>query len=235
MRTGLSLAVFVSGSLAATALAQEPQVYGQAGVSGTATVEVQPLPNPPETSTGLAVAQPLQVVEVQAQPAPVVLPPRDEKRAVVGVNLLYLAIGEVALEGEVKLADSFSLGLGYSQYVFDTFLEIADAYDSYYLGRFRVEPRLYPFGDALRGFYLGAAGSLSVAHIERGDITGTGAGAAITGNLGYQWLAGPVAIALGAGAGYQWVSVEAHDSTSRIELDLTGFALDIRTSVGVAF
>ena len=80
---------------------------------------------------------------------------------------------------------------------------------------------LFPMGDGLRGFYIGPRGFYGAGSTDlaRGTILGYG------GDLGYQWVIGPIAINLGAGASRATATVEPEPAV------LVGVPLQARAAV----
>lgn len=96
--------------------------------------------------------------------------------------------------------------------------------------------RLFPFGDAPEGFFIGPDLSLAYVSGDEGGIEASSFGWAVTGIIGYTFLiADMVDLSLGLGAGYG--DFEATGSSDGVEVTIgyAGFIPTARLAVGAAF
>jgi len=136
----------------------------------------------------------------------------------------------VTIEYERAIVPGLSLFLA-PAFTFDS-VTADDTEASFWAVGVGLGARVFPFGDAVEGFFLSAAAQLAWARAERDGASGRGFGFALGGQVGYTWvLGGVVALSLGAGASYYDLTVTLAED----EVGIRGVLPTARAAIGVAF
>jgi hypothetical protein len=162
-------------------------------------------------------------------------PERSEEKNVIKLNTLSLIIGTGSVFYERHLTDNISgqLGVGYLNY------SIGDGDDkAKFTGLFLTpEVRIYPFGNAIDGMYIGPYFryfNLSLSDdIDKASYTNLGGGA----TLGRQWIFNSgFTIDLFVGGHYGKGSLKLESGTETFDTDLfEGFRTRFGFALGFAF
>lgn len=149
------------------------------------------------------------------------------------ISPLSLVFGTLSFEYERKLGSHASLFVGPELLMPFGVLRGLDEGESLYALEMRMGVRLFPFGNALEGFYVAFDVNAGWARGTADDLTATGTSGALGAAFGAQWQVDDVfAVGFDVGGGLRSAQVTVSDGR---EIGSAGPSFKIRLSVGVAF
>lgn len=154
-------------------------------------------------------------------------------RNTVTISPINLIFGTVSLEYERRLGSHASLFVGPEVLLpFGAFRGL-DEDESLFGVEGRIGVRLFPFGNALEGFYTAFDLNIGWARAEAGEQSATGSTGSLGLSIGGQWQVDDVfAVGLDIGGGWRLSQIDLSDGRS---VGVSGPMAKVRLSVGAAF
>lgn len=208
-------------------------VFAQDAKSSTAAEDVIQDPMPRSSAAGIASGSPVQTKAFGPSARPTA--PVGEKAAkdaptfAISTNPATLLLGSVGVEFDGAVNPDVSLFVSPS-FVFGS--PISSPQTNVSVSGFGLEGGLRYFAgrEAPKGFWFGPYVGGAMASATAGTVTANATGVRFGGMIGYSWIPGNFYLSLGAGGGYELITVES-SGRSRVT---SGPALALRFAIGVA-